>query len=77
MKVKKPPQREAHLRWELLPEVGVDLLDQFFLDPAADDGLHYRRLAIGQAEVHQVFFRKLLGERIQIADISLRGLRTQ
>lgn len=68
---KKPPRREAHLRLDLLPEVGVDLHDEAFLHPAVDDGLHYRRLVVGQSEVHQVFFRELLGQRIQIAHVTL------
>ena len=56
----------------LLPEVRTDLYDEAFFYPAIDDGFHYWRFVVGQAEVHQVLFCELLGERIQIADVALQ-----
>ena len=55
----------------LLPKVGADLHDEAFFYPAIDDGFHYWRFVVGQAEVHQVLFCELLGECIQIADVTL------
>ena len=41
----------------LLPEVGTHLDDETFFYPAIYDGLHYWRLVVGEAEVHQIFLR--------------------
>ena len=61
----------------LAPEVGADFFDETLFPPSISDGLYHRRLVVGQAKGHKVFFRELLGESIEIADISLRGLRAQ
>jgi len=61
----------------LLPEVSANLDDLALLSPTVDDGLHHRRFSIGQAHIHQVLLRKLLGQRIQIADVAFRRLQTQ
>ena len=55
----------------LLPKVGADLFNLAFFHPATDDGLHHRRIAIGQTQGHQVLLRELLGQGIQIADVAL------
>ena len=68
---KSLPRREASLMLNLLPEVGVDLYDEALFHPAVDDGLHYGRLVVGHSEVHQVLLRELLGECVQIADVTL------
>ena len=47
---KKPPRREADLRRDLLPEVGSGLHDETFFHPTTDDGLHHRRLIVGQTD---------------------------
>lgn len=67
----KPPRREAHLRLDLLPEVGADLFNLAFLHPTTNDGLYHRRLIVGQTKTHQIFFRELFGQSIQIADVTL------
>ena len=59
---------------DFLPEVGVGFYDETFFHPAVDDGLYYWRLVVGQTEVYQVLLRELLGQRIQIVDVALRGL---
>ena len=61
----------------LSPEVGADFFDQALFHPAIDDGLHYRRLIVRETQGHEVFFRELLGQGIQIADVSLGSLHAQ
>ena len=55
----------------LLPEVGANLFYLGLLYPTMDDGLYHRRFVIREAHIHQVLLRKLLGECIQIADVTL------
>ena len=62
---------------DLPPEVGAEFFDEALLYPAADDGLYHRRLVVGEAKTHEVLLCELLGQGIQIADVSLGSLRTQ
>ena len=56
---------------DLSPEVGADLHDQPLLHPTIDDGLHNRRLAVGDAQVHKILFGELHGKGLQIAEVAL------
>ena len=61
----------------LAPEVGANLINLALLYPSVDDGFYYRRLIVSEAQGYQILLRELLGQRIQIADVTLASLRAQ